>query len=297
MSGLSNSPNSAFPEVGEWRPADAKRLRDEGRHLFEREPAALNGLLSRLNRASDVRDDARYWLLELPSGPASALAFYMPITRRLLISSGCEADVVVRLADTVRDAGMSFSGVLAPISTAQQFAQAWRGEDGWRLLHRYRLYSLMPPIARRFASGSLRYARHSDEAWLERAFRAYAKEARLVEPAWMYGRHVHNAIFEHRMLLWCAPAPVGFIEWQPGDGTSYRASSLYVLPAFRRKGYGAALVSEFCARAFSGELPGVEHCARITLAANAKHAESNRIFGKLGFMETAMWENLEWPSE
>jgi GNAT superfamily N-acetyltransferase len=272
-------------------------LREQGRHLFAREPAALNGLLLRLDRDPEIADDARYWLLDPPSGPARALAFYMPITRRLLISSGCEAADIAELTACVRDAGVAFFGVLAPTSTAQQFARLWRGEDGWRLLHRYRLYSLVPPIARRFAPGALRYARHSDEAWLERAFRAYAKEVRLVEPAWIYGRQIHSAIFEHRMLLWCAPAPVGFIEWQPGDGTGYRASSLYILPAFRRKGYGGALVSEFCARAFAGELPGVEHCERITAAANAKHEESNRIFGKVGFMETAIWESLEWRAE
>jgi predicted GNAT family acetyltransferase len=199
----------------------------------------------------------------------------------VVVSKPVDSAAVPFAARALKDEGVSLPGVTGALPEADAFADEWeRLSGGGRRLRMaqgiYALRSVRPPRA---VEGRMRLASAEDRRVLVNWFDAFVAESVPGDAP-----HQDGGEAVDRRLA----STGGFALWEDGDVVSMsgfggetphgiRIGPVYTPPAFRRRGYGSALVAELSGRLL-GE--GREYCFLYTDLANPT---SNRIYMDIGY--------------
>jgi predicted GNAT family acetyltransferase len=186
------------------------------------------------------------------------------------------------VADDVRQAAPTFTGVMAPSALARAFADAWQTQTGRSsvLESREGIYELSEVHAPSGVPGAFRLATHDDRPLLVRWLDAFHAEALPGAPVEDTGAWVDRAFASptRTVALWeDGGVPVSFAGAGNPTPNGIRIGPVYTPPAHRARGYASALVAELSARQLAS---GHHFCFLFTDLTNPT---SNHIYQTIGY--------------
>ena len=131
-------------------------------------------------------------------------------------------------------------------------------------------------IAPPMVAGSMRGAVAGDYDWVLEMHCAFADEARVAMTPESRDRFVDERLAAGTFRIWNDVEDVGFAGFVRAGSTAARVAPVYTRPAFRKKGYGAALVAALCAELIREE-------RQLFLVTDLSNPTSNALYARLGF--------------
>ena len=199
----------------------------------------------------------------------------------------------VAFADALADEHPSLDGVVGRRDACEAFAARWRARTGRTHLLRFHmrnhvLHELIPPAE---VSGSIRVADGADRDWLLAMHRDFADESRVPSPPDSARRVVDERLALGTFRIWNDGEDVAFAGFSVAPPDAARVGPVYTRPAWRRRGYAAALVGAICA-----EL--VPSRRQVFLVTDVANPTSNALYERLGFvpLEDSHWFDLVAPA-
>jgi predicted GNAT family acetyltransferase len=197
-----------------------------------------------------------------------------------LLLAAVPDDALPALVATLRAHEVQLPGVNGEVATVERFAQAWVAGTGLRMrtVFEQRLYALgtlRPPQPA--PAGRARAAADADIDLASRWFGEFQREAGV--PITDAERWARVGTGDRRIWLWedDAGATVALAgRTAPAAGVS-RIAPVYTPPAFRRRGYGAAITAACTQDALDR---GAAHVVLFTDLANPT---SNAIYQRIGY--------------
>jgi len=188
------------------------------------------------------------------------------------------AEACVAFADLLAEEHPKLEGVVGKLRACEAFAHRWRSRTGrtHRLRFHMRDHLLRELIAPPAVAGSMRVAGTNDRAWVLEMHRTFADEARVAIAPESRHRLVDERLAAGTFRIWKDVEDVGFAGFVRAGPKAARVAPVYTLPAFRTKGYGAAVVGALCA-----EL--IREGRQVFLVTDLSNPTSNALYARLGF--------------
>jgi predicted GNAT family acetyltransferase len=287
----------------EWRVEAMRAVRFEDVRAFVQvaEPYLMEheavhclplGLVGGLARGLDFDAGPPYMALVDDGDHVASVALCTPphnLVFSLPAPGAAESDVAHLLADDVRQAQTTFSGVFGSSSMARAFAHAWQALTGQssELESRegiYELSEVRPPSG---VPGTFRLATSDDRSLLMAWLTAFHEEALPGSPPQDAGAWVDRALASptRTLALWeDGGVPVSFAGAGNPTPNGIRIGPVYSPPERRGRGYASALVAELSARQLAS---GRRFCFLFTDLANPT---ANHIYQTIGYHQVGAAE-------
>lgn len=244
----------------------------------ERHTISLTVVANALAGAPPPAEPALYgWWTGADGRVASAVSHTPPYS---LLLAGVPADAAAALALAVQATGRRLHGVNGSPAAAAAFASVWQERTGTslRVAHEMRLHRLRelvlpdPP-----PPGGGRLASESDLPLLVDWMTAFASEAG-VDAALDQRAGARDRLDYGGLSLWVsADVPVAMAGRSRAAGGVVRIGPVYTPPAFRRRGFGAAITAASTQSALDTGAAGV------VLFTDLANPTSNAVYRRLGY--------------
>jgi GNAT superfamily N-acetyltransferase len=236
---------------------------------------SLRAWIDGINQASATE---RAFMAIWGSGNAWGVA-YQRHEQPVIVGDSVEG-ACVAFADALAEEHPKLEGVVGKLAACEAFADRWRLRTGRTHSLRFHMrdHMLRELIAPPAVRGSIRVAGPDDREWLLQMHHAFAADARLppMTPE-SARRFVDERLADGRFRIWNDVEDVAFVGFVRAGTDAARVVPVYTRPAFRAKGYGAAIVGALCA-----EL--TQAGRRVFLVTDLSNATSNALYARLGFV-------------
>ena len=184
----------------------------------------------------------------------------------------------VAFADALAGEHATLAGVVGTEPACQAFAQRWHVLTGRTHSPRFHMRNHMLDrlVVPRPVNGRVRVAAGGDREWLLDMHHAFAQEAGVAWTPQTAQRLVDERLAMAAFRIWNDGGDVAFAGFTPAGNHAARVAPVYTLPAFRRRGYGAALVGAICADLLAAG-------RRVFLVTDVTNPTSNQLYARLGF--------------
>lgn len=226
--------------------------------------------------AKQARDPERRFMATWLHGGVSGVG-YQRGEYPLVIGDSAPA-ACAAFADALAPEWPQLAGVVGSEIACAAFARRWQARTGRRHAPRFHMrnHVLDRLVTLTAVPGSARIASDDDRDWLLAMHQAFAEEAHVAWTPQNARRLVDERLAAASFRIWSDGVDVAFAGFTPAASDAARIAPVYTLPAFRRRGYGAALVGAICADLLASG-------RRVFLVTDVTNPTSNRLYARLGF--------------
>ena len=227
-------------------------------------------------------DDERYLWATVGDGKGRVLGAAMHTPPHHLFVSRMSAEAAASLAHALADAGRDLPGVNGAVEVTRPFAATWMARTGRpstlvTAMRMYRLGDLVWPQG--VAGEAVAAVAPRDIGLVAGWLVAFHAEAQPHAPVWDWRALAERRVGAGQVHLWrdedvfVALAAVS----APAAGVA-RVGPVYTPPAYRRRGYGAAVTAKATAAGLSAS------AERVVLYTDLANPTSNSIYRSIGYI-------------
>jgi len=226
-------------------------------------------------------DDERYLWATVGDGKGRVLGAAMHTPPHHLFVSRMSAEAAASLAHALADAGRDLPGVNGAVEATRPFAATWMARTGRpsavvTAMRMYRLGELAWPqgvVGEAVAAVAPRDI-ELVAGWLA----AFHEEAQPHVPIWDWRASAEWRVGAGQVHLWRDDVFVSLAAVSAPAAGVARVGPVYTPPAYRRRGYGAAVTAKATAAGLSA---GAE---RVVLYTDSANPTSNSIYRSIGYI-------------